>query len=390
MSNLKNAIEYIALSDSTQREGRQAGIFHLNGEDSLKHLKMINDIGIEYAELNHPASSIILKELAQKAVKLNLDKTVVTVHVRCKKRDIETVLETGIKNINIYIPISAESEKTILKSINDCWGDYKEIVKIAKRNKLKIRISLEHSFSISLDIFEIVIKKIAQPKVVTRIGLADTTGTCFPGEMKKYLKKIYQVVSKDKEVQVHLHNDHGLAGANFWQVVNLAQEYKRKVIVDVSFLGLGERNGILSFGDAFSILYIINSNKLRRKYKLNRYGKVKNFIQKRIGDSFERDPLNGNAFSHSAGPHLDGMLKGKQYQKINPLDFGFTSKYNVGHCVTGWIGVQKWVKEKMNKKIGPRKAKEIAAEIRNYTSEKGPLKEKKLTEFIGRKLKMSI
>lgn len=384
MNDLTNITNLIKFCDVTQREGRQALGFHLSPAESIEHAQIIDRLGIEFIELNHPASSSVLGNIIKDVAKLDLTKTKILTHVRCNVRDVQAAISTGVDGVNTYIPINPYSEKEITNSINNALDELREIARLTNQENIELRVSLEHAFALPLDILKETFRKITDIQGVVRVGMADTTGTCFPDKARQYVQTVFEVIPENMPIQIHLHNDHGLAAANFWEISRLLNEIQRQAIFDISLGGFGERNGILSFGDVFSVLYLINPKILKHKYNIAVYAKLLKFLEGVTDVSLpQRDPLNPAAFSHSAGPHLKGMMANQRYQKISPRAFGLNSRLNIGHCTTGWQGVQSWIQKHLHKKIDPSSAKKIAARIREHASNHGPIDDNKLSKFIS-------
>ena len=383
-TNLTDIIDHIFLSDTTQREGRQSQGAHLTPQVSVRHARLVNSLGIDYIELNHPASSPVLGKLVNKISKLKL-KTKVATHVRCNNRDIQTAIDTGVKCINTYIPIKPYSSKDIFESIQIAKKDLSLLSSQITRKNIEIRVSVEHALSLPLKLLRPVYRQISRIPGVKRIGIAETSGVCFPQRLKKYAQAVYQVIPSNIPIQFHLHNDHGLVSANFLQILELLAQNGRQAVFDISVAGFGERNGILSYGDVFSILYLINKAKLKKRYKIKNYAPLVKLIEKTIGLPLcRRDPLNPWAFSHSAGPHVDGMINGRNpYQSIDPADFGFKLKLNIGHCVTGYKGLQFYAQKELNRQLSDDLAKKIAANIRQQASLTGSLTTRQLARLIN-------
>ena len=382
-TKLTDILDQISFSDTTQREGRQSEGAHLTPQVSIDHARLVNLLGIDYLELNHPASSPVLGQLVKDIFKLKL-KTKIATHVRCNLRDIQTAINAGTNCINTYIPINPESKKDIKNSIQIAKNDLTLIApKLSQRN-IELRVSVEHTLSLPLPLLCQIYRQVTAISCVKRVGLAETTGVCFPCRLKKYAAAIYQVIPTNVPIQFHLHNDHGLVAANFLEILGLLVQNGRQAVFDISVAGFGERNGILSYGDVFSILYLINKDKLKSRYQIKHYAKLVTLIEKTIGVPLcRRDPLNPWAFSHSAGPHVDGMINGHNpYQAITPADFGFKLKLNVGHCVTGYRGLQAYAKTELKQDLSDNLAKQIAADVRQRASLDGPLNTHQLSKLI--------
>lgn len=386
--NLNTIIDQISLSDTTQREGRQAEGVHLNPEASVEHAQLVDEVGIDYLELNHPASSSTSARLVERISNLGLDVKVVT-HVRCNERDVQTAINAGAQGINTYVPMKPDSSESIKRSINEAVEKHlPRVVELTKKHDVELRVSIEHAFSLPLRLLSRAYREISHLEGVHRVGMAETTGVCFPSQLREYAEAVYRVIPQDMPIQFHMHNDHGLVAANFLEVINLLARNGRKAMFDISVAGFGERNGILSYGDVFAILHLLNSEKLENRYNAEAYADLVRFIEREMGVSLcRRDPLNPWAFSHSAAPHLDGMINGNgAYQAISGKTFGFETRLNLGHCITGWEGLRFFAREEMGIELPERKAKEIAAAVRERASVDGPLDDAQLRQFIQEKI----
>lgn len=378
---------YLCFSDTTLREGRQSEGSHITEEAAVDYARLIDQLGIEYLELNHPGSSKSAFRQLERIANLGLKKTRVVAHVRCLPEDVELAIKAGVKAINTLVSIDPRTYKAHGMPLSKVLKNLHQVAQLTKKNKIELRASLEHALTTSLRKVIQAYQKIAAIPEVDRVGIADTTGLALPEKIREYALEVYRVIPKKMVIQFHLHNDHGLAAASFYELLKLTQTKKRKTMFDISLSGFGERTGILSHGDVLAILYCLNKEGAKRRYRLRRYASLVKFIEKEIGVPLSRrDPLNPWAFSHSAGPHLDGMLKGGVYQLIKPAEFGFEEKLNIGHSVTGHHGLGHFIKKEMGLKMSEKAVKRIALMVREAASMNGPFTDEKLKEFIKENL----
>lgn len=386
-TQLSKAIPHIFLSETTQREGRQAEGAHLSKYASLAHAALVNSVlgqnpKKNYMELNHPSSNEMFSQIAKEISQMGLGLKVAT-HVRCNPRDVKAALATGLHYINTYIPIQPHSPEESRRSINQALRDIKEITTMTQNGGVEeLRISVEHASFLPLQDLQSVYGEISHTPGVARVGYAVTNGFVFPEEFIEDVEVIYQVIPQTMPLQIHVHNDTGQAATYLKDVIRLVARNGRDVVLDCSVGGLGERNGILSLGDIFSQLYLINPEALQKRFNIRHYAELYYHIKEHIGIPMSRrDPLNPYAFSHSAGPHLKGM-KHNDYQAIPPGEFGFTVRLNVGNAVTGWEGLQVWANNAMHVQLPDEISKQIAVQIRHQASIHGPLSDPELCELI--------
>ncbi|MBD3324866.1 isopropylmalate/homocitrate/citramalate synthase, partial [candidate division KSB3 bacterium] len=74
---------------------------------------------------------------------------------------------------------------------------------------------------------------------IATIKIGDSTGELFPLEVHRLFKQVMEQVPSDVVIAAHLHNDYGLALANYLETLRLGVR-----MVCSSWLGLGERVGL--------------------------------------------------------------------------------------------------------------------------------------------------
>ena len=384
---LSKAIPHIFLSETTQREGRQAEGAHLSAIASIAHALLVNKVmgkqpRQHYLELNHPASNETFADIAREIAKMNLDLKVAT-HVRCTPRDVQSAIDTGLQYINTYIPIQPHSEQESLRSLNQALHDIHQITDMTRSSGIKeLRVSVEHASELPLSTLQRIYGEISHTSGIARVGYAITNGFMLPKAFRDDIESIYEVLPPAMPLQIHVHNDTGLAVSYFNEVLDLISKNGRDVVLDCSVSGLGERNGILSLGDILAQLYLINPDELKKRFSLRNYAELFYHIEKNMRVPMSRhDPLNPYAFSHSAGPHLKGM-KENNYQAIPPEEFGFSVRLNVGTAITGWEGIQFWAKVKLQTDLSIEEAKNLACHVRERAAVDGPFSEEDLHRLI--------
>ena len=115
-----------------------------------------------------------------------------------------------------------------------------EVIEFVKSKGIEIRFSSEDSFRSDLvDLLNIyrTVDKIG----VNRVGIADTVGCANPRQVYELVRTLKSVVKCD--IECHFHNDTGCAIANAYTALEGGAR-----LIDVSVLGIGERNGITPLG----------------------------------------------------------------------------------------------------------------------------------------------
>jgi homocitrate synthase NifV len=90
---------------------------------------------------------------------------------------------------------------------------------------------------------------------VERIRYADTVGIAEPRILFNQIKKIREKVPV--EIEIHTHNDFGMAIANSLLAVDAGAKF-----VDCTIAGVGERAGNCNFSDFIKVMYELKGKKL--------------------------------------------------------------------------------------------------------------------------------
>jgi len=144
--------------------------------------------------------------------------------------------------------------------------------------------------------FLVELAKALQEAGATRIGIADTAGCADPNGMRAVTELVGSAVTIP--MQVHCHNDLGLALAN-----TLAAVEAGATVVDVTVLGLGERAGNAAIDEvavALELLYGISTG-----VTLERLTALSQMVADALGVRISAmKPLVGSsAFRHHFGIH---------------------------------------------------------------------------------------
>lgn len=351
-------MKYIHLVDTTLREGKQSSLNNLLVNKAKQYITLIDKMGIEYAEINHPYVSTTFLSEYRKVVGL---KTNIKLFAHSAPRigDLELLKNEGVKNISTFL--IGTNENTLSKEALGLldWG---------KKNNITLRISIENAFMIDKKTVCGVFNKICRHKAIAHLCLSDSTGLATPEMITSLLKRINASVIKRVPIELHFHNDRGLAAANFYAAYQLAEKLHRHILISVSLCGLGERNGIVSYGDVFSILSTDKNTQLHERYQTKLYKKLVDLIFPKEY-FFNRDPLNPSSFKHTAVSHIKRVITKGAFEPVKPDNFGFSSTFAIGELF-GTDALIEIANTHLKIEIPYQKAKRISAYIRNSFSKK--------------------
>lgn len=355
----------ISIMDTTYREGKQSCFGNLLPDSMIDYAKLLEKIGIKYMEVGYPFTSDVCLREFRRLMSGNTD-IQIYVHSAINKDNFGKLIKEGVTKIDTSLKFKELTEEVINtqiieveKIINDC--------SFTPKDNLQLRIGIENAFKIPGIFLVMLCKKIVNIKNVTRISLSDTDGSVTPKIVRAVLNTIDKILPKNTALELHLHNDCNLASANLYEAYDLFINRERELIIDATLGGMGERNGITSIGDIFSLFYLNDKNLLESKYSIKHYAELYKYVFK--DKVFNRDPINPQYFSHSSGLHIAKFLESGNYQSINPEAFGYKPKL-VFNDFTSGDSIRVLLKIRLNIEIDKDTASKYALHIRNLSAEK--------------------
>lgn len=305
----------VRILDTTLREGEQSEGVFFTVEEKLKIAKMLDDFGVDIIEAGAPVVSKKIAEAVTKISKAGF-KAKILAHCRPIIPEIDQAINCRVNQIGIFFPTSNLHLRERLKIVrqqatNICI----KAIKYAKKNKMEVRFTPEDSTRTDIEYLIEICQK-AKSAGADRIGIADTVGIKQPEEFGKLVKTIIKNV--DIPIEVHCHNDFGLALANSLSGIKNGAEF-----VAVTINGIGERTGITDLAEFVMALKILEKQKVL--YQLKMLSSLSSYVEKLSGIRLAKNkPILGqNAFSHKGGLHTDAVLKNpKTYEAYNPSIIG--------------------------------------------------------------------
>lgn len=334
----------LSLLDTTLREGEQFIKTFFTLEQRLTIARLLDALGVPFIEVPSPVSSPETRDSIQAICALGLRSHIVA-HVRCVEADVEAALETSVYGLNLFFGTSSELRAySHGKQIEQIKASAVPLIRRIREAGRYVRFSAEDAFRSDLvdllTIFDAVVEA-----GVERIGLPDTVGIATPRQVEQMVRLIsdrYPGVG----IEFHGHNDTGCAIAN-----TIAAFEGGADCLDVTIMGIGERNGIASLSGMIAQLYI-HYPELLVGYDLTQLVSLDRYVAESldIGIPYNMPITAPSAFTHRAGVHTKAVLHNPNaYEILNPGDFGlarhvdigsrFTGRYAVGHRVSE-LGLQ--------------------------------------------------
>ena len=311
------------INDTTLRDGEQAPYVAFNTKEKLTIAKLLSEAGAHELEVGIPAMGE--KEISDinEIASLNLPARVMTWN-RATLKDLERALKCHTNAVDLSLPMSDIMIDIKLKGGKDTlFKRLEECILAAKKEGLYVCIGGEDSSRGDLS-FLLEVMKVAKDLGADRFRYCDTVGILTP--MQTYSNISYLVKNCSLPIEMHMHNDFGMATAN--SICGIEAGAKS---VNTTVLGLGERAGNASF-EQVVMSFAHQFNKLN-EYNPRVIKKVVKVVADASGVSVPTNaPIVGRRiFAHESGIHADGMLKNKKaYEPFSPKEVGLKRDYPIG------------------------------------------------------------
>ena len=316
----------IIINDTTLRDGEQTAGIVFSADEKLLIAKMLDEIGVSEIEAGIPVMGNYEKAAIKKINESGLKAKIVGWN-RAKSEDIYASLDIGLKFIHVSIPVSQiHIQYKLKKDFQYIKTTLTDILKILNKEGVKYSVGGEDSSRADLtSVIEII--KIAEGEGAYKYRYSDTVGILNPLKIYENIKKIKDGGDiKNILLEIHTHNDFGMASANSVAALKAGADS-----LSGSISGIGERAGNCALEEVIAYFNFIENQKIEFDFI-----KAKNLAQFIAKITKRPIPLSKpvfgkNIFYHEAGIHTDGILKNSlNYEAYLPKYVGAKRKLLIG------------------------------------------------------------
>ncbi|MBI2860927.1 MAG: homocitrate synthase [Chloroflexi bacterium] len=314
--------------DVTNRDGVQTAKLGLSKiEKTLLNL-YLNEMGVYQSEFGFPTTrheTLYLQANLELAGMGVLDPIKLGGWIRATAGDVETAfrLVPGIRHLNLSI---STSEQMITgkfmgkKNRADIVKEMTEAVDAARAHGAEtIGVNAEDGSRTDLG-FLIEFGQAAKEHGAHRLRYCDTLGYNNPFSMYDTIRALAEKVGM--AIEVHCHDDLGMAVANSVTGAMAAIDGGQDVYINTTVNGIGERAGNADL--VAVILAVTKSKGFAEKYPLglpvdlSKAWKIAKFASYAFGVpiAINHPGVGANAFAHASGIHADGVLKNPENYEL--------------------------------------------------------------------------
>ena len=305
----------VEILDSTLREGEQTPYVNFLVDEKIEIAKLLDKVGVDMIEAGDPSVSENIYTAIKKIAKLKLNAEILA-HSMANRHGIDMAHECHVDRVAIFYPTSKiHLETKVKKTPAEAIKIICDHVGYAVSLGMKVRFTPEDASRTDFD-FLIEACNRAIEAGADRISFADTTGVMQPHIMYDLILRFRQQLLPCK-IDLHCHNDHGLALANALAGIRAGAD-----CIHTTINGLGERTGIPDLSETVLALHNLEGV---QKFDLKSLTEASAYAENVTGFFMAPNkPVVGQyAFSHKAGVHTDGVIKNPQtYESFDPAILG--------------------------------------------------------------------
>ncbi|MFD1634988.1 LeuA family protein [Haloplanus ruber] len=378
-------IDGVRIFDTTLRDGEQSPRTSFSYDEKRDIAEVLDDMGTHVIEAGFPVNSDAEFEAVQDIT--NATDTTVCGLARVVDKDVEAAIESGVGLIHVFVSTSdVQLQDSMHASREEAVERAVSCVERVKEAGVECMFSPMDATRTDDDFLVEMVEAVSEAGT-DWINIPDTCGVATPTRFMDLVQMVRQ--NTDARVDVHAHDDFGLATANA-----IAGFEAGAAQAQVSVNGIGERAGNAAFEEvvmASEALYDVDTGiDTTRITELSRM--VEDYSD--IPNPPNKPVVGRNAFSHESGIHAAGVIENSDTFEpgvMTPEMVGATREFVLGKH-TGTHSVRKRLEEigyaptdaevravtRLVKDYGADKQRVTMADLRRFAREENVTREEEV------------